>query len=145
MHTRRSSRIGRKSGSRCGSARSSCWRSGPRNTLAKSGQAGEAYARCNWLEALLGVEEGGRVRERMRALRVSAIMAPDPLCVDEDATIDDVVTKMDMREISQLPVVRADQVIGMSAPAASWCDPAGESPAQVRSSVCLVARLRSNW
>jgi CBS domain-containing protein len=40
---------------------------------------------CNWLEALLGVEESGRVRERMRALRVSAIMTPNPLCVDEDA------------------------------------------------------------
>ena len=29
----------------------------------------------------------------------------------------------------------------MSAPAASWCDPAGESPAQVRSSVRLVASV----
>jgi len=66
-----------------------------------------------WIEALLGIEEGGPVRERMRALRVSEIMTPDPLCVDEDATIDDVVANMDMRKISQLPVVCADQVIGM--------------------------------
>src|ERR1700732_4980462 len=29
----------------------------------------------------------------------------------------------------------------MSVPAASWCDPAGESPAQVRSSVRLVASV----
>jgi hypothetical protein len=29
----------------------------------------------------------------------------------------------------------------MSAPAASWCDPAGESPAQVRSSGRLVASV----
>ena len=68
---------------------------------------------CNWLEALLGVEEGGRVRERMRALRVSAIMTPDPVCVAEDATINDVVAELDTREISQLPVVRAGRVIGM--------------------------------
>src|ERR1700756_4261086 len=68
---------------------------------------------CNWLEALLGVEEGGRVRERMRALRVASIMTPNPLCVDENAPIDDVVTEMDMREISQLPVVRAGRVIGI--------------------------------
>jgi CBS domain-containing protein len=68
---------------------------------------------CNWLEALLGVEEGGRVRERMRALRVASIMTPNPLCVDENATSDDVVTEMDMREISQLPVVRAGRVIGI--------------------------------
>ena len=31
----------------------------------------------------------------------------------------------------------------MSAPAASWCDPAGESPVQVRSSVRLV--VRNSW
>jgi CBS domain-containing protein len=68
---------------------------------------------CNWLEALLGVEEGGRVRERMRALRVSTIMTPDPVCVDEDATINDVVAEMDRCEISQLPVVGAGRVIGM--------------------------------
>src|SRR6516162_7872293 len=29
----------------------------------------------------------------------------------------------------------------MGAPAASWCDPAGESPAQVRSSIRLVASV----
>ena len=68
---------------------------------------------CNWLGVLLGIEEAGRVRERMRALRVSAIMTPNPLCVDQDTTIDDIVAKMDMREISQLPVVCADQVVGM--------------------------------
>ena len=68
---------------------------------------------CNWLDVFLGIEEGGRVRERMHALRVSAIMTPNPLCVDEDATINDVVANMDMREISQLPVVRADRVVGM--------------------------------
>ena len=68
---------------------------------------------CNWLEALLGMEEGGRVRERMRALRVSKIMTPDPLCVGEDATINEVVANLDIREISQVPVVRAGKVIGM--------------------------------
>ena len=36
------------------------------------------------------------------------------------------------------PRRRGDRI---SAPAASWCDPAGESPAQVRSSVRLVASV----
>ena len=40
-------------------------------------------------------------------------MTPDPLCVDEDATINDIVAELDTREISQLPVVRAGRVIGM--------------------------------
>ncbi|HLZ01149.1 MAG TPA: CBS domain-containing protein [Bradyrhizobium sp.] len=67
----------------------------------------------NWLEMLLGVEEGGPARERMRALRVAAIMTPDPVCVDEDATVDDVIAEMDMRRVAQLPVVCAGKVIGM--------------------------------
>ena len=49
----------------------------------------------------------------MRALRVADIMTPDPVCVDEDAPIDDVVAEMDRRVVAQLPVVCADEVIGM--------------------------------
>ena len=38
-------------------------------------------------------------------------------------------------------VARADKGDRISAPAASWCDPAGVSPAQVRVSVRLVASV----
>ena len=68
---------------------------------------------CNWIEAVLGIEESGPVRERMRALRVADIMTPDPVCVDEDTSTDDVVAEMDRRAVAQLPVVCADGVIGM--------------------------------
>jgi len=41
-----------------------------------------------------------------------------------------------------LPLLgRADEVIDAGAPAASWCDPAGASPAQVRGSVRLVSSV----
>jgi CBS domain-containing protein len=49
----------------------------------------------------------------MRALRVANIMTPDPVCVDGDASINDVVAEMDRRAVAQLPVVCADGVIGM--------------------------------
>ena len=68
---------------------------------------------CTWIEELLGIEERGPIRERMRALRVANIMTPDPVCVDEDTSIDDVVAEMDRRAVAQLPVVCADGVIGM--------------------------------
>ena len=49
----------------------------------------------------------------MRALRVADIMTPDPVCVDENASIDDVVAEMDRRAIAQLPVVSGSKVTGM--------------------------------
>ncbi len=67
----------------------------------------------NWIEAMLGIREDGPARGRMRALRVSAIMTLDPVCVDEDAAVDDVIVAMDRRRVAQLPVVCAGKVIGM--------------------------------
>lgn len=67
----------------------------------------------NWLEELLGMEEGGPARERMRTLNVAAIMTEDPVYVDEDATVNDVIAVMDRRGVAQVPVVSAGKVIGM--------------------------------
>jgi CBS domain-containing protein len=67
----------------------------------------------NWLEAILGIEEDGPARERMRALRVGTIMTPNPACVDEDAAVDDVIVAMDVRQVGQVPVVSAGKVIGI--------------------------------
>jgi CBS domain-containing protein len=67
----------------------------------------------NWLEELLGIEEGGPARERMCALCVATIMTQNPICVDEDATVDDVIATMDLRQIGQVPVVCAGKAIGM--------------------------------
>ncbi|HET7885786.1 MAG TPA: CBS domain-containing protein [Bradyrhizobium sp.] len=67
----------------------------------------------NWLEEVLGIEEDTPARRRMRALSVAAIMTRHPACVDEHATVDDVVALMDRRKVAQVPVVRAEKVIGM--------------------------------
>jgi CBS domain-containing protein len=49
----------------------------------------------------------------MRTLSVAAIMTTDPVCVDEDATVNDVISVMDRRGVAQVPVVSAGKVIGM--------------------------------
>jgi len=67
----------------------------------------------NWLEGVLGIEEHSPARERMRSLRVGAIMTTDPACVDEDAAVDDVVTAMDLRRVGQIPVVSGSKVVGI--------------------------------
>ena len=43
------------------------------------------------LEWLVGREEGQLVRARTQALRVDAVMTRTPVCVDETATVDEVV------------------------------------------------------
>jgi len=67
----------------------------------------------NWIEAILGVKEDGPARERMRAVDVGAIMTSNPVCVDEDAAVDDVIAVMDQRKVAQVPVVCAGKVIGI--------------------------------
>ena len=65
------------------------------------------------LEWLLGREKGQRVRERMHALRVDAVMTRSPVCVDETATVDEVVARMDDHHISQVLILRNARPIGI--------------------------------
>jgi CBS domain-containing protein len=67
----------------------------------------------NWLEEIIGIEERTPARERMRSLSVGVIMTPDPVCVDQDAMVDDVINAMDSREVGQVPVVSAGKVVGI--------------------------------
>ncbi|ANW00324.1 CBS domain-containing protein [Bradyrhizobium icense] len=66
-----------------------------------------------WFEWLFGREKGQVVRERMYALRIDAVMSRNPVCLDETATIDDVVSRMDEHRIAQVLMVRAGKVIGI--------------------------------
>jgi CBS domain-containing protein len=67
----------------------------------------------NWLEDLLGIEEDTPARRRMRARRVHEVMTRDPVCVDEEASLDEVVALMDLRHVAQLPVVCGGSVVGI--------------------------------
>jgi CBS domain-containing protein len=67
----------------------------------------------NWLEELLGIEEDTPARRRMRARLVGEVMTRDPVCVDDEASLDEVVALMDARHIAQLPVVCGGSVVGV--------------------------------
>lgn len=67
----------------------------------------------NWLEELLGIEEDGPARQRMRTMNVATIMTRDPVCVDENASVNDVIKAMDRRRVAQIPIVRVGKVIGI--------------------------------
>jgi CBS domain-containing protein len=67
----------------------------------------------NWLEDLLGIEEDTPARRRMRARRVHEVMTRDPVCIDDEASLDEVVALMDLRHVAQLPVVCGGSVVGI--------------------------------
>ena len=67
----------------------------------------------NWFEQLVGITEESPARDRMRTLNVATIMTKDPVCVDERATVDDVINAMDRHRVAQIPIVSAGKVIGI--------------------------------
>jgi CBS domain-containing protein len=67
----------------------------------------------NFLEELLGIEEDTPARRRMRARLVRETMTRDPVSVDDEASLDEVVALMDVRHIAQLPVVCGGSVVGV--------------------------------
>jgi CBS domain-containing protein len=67
----------------------------------------------NWLQDILGIEEDTPARRRMRARLVRETMTPDPVCVDDETSVDEVVALMDTRHVAQLPVVCGATVVGI--------------------------------
>lgn len=67
----------------------------------------------SWLQSLLGSARGGVHRRRISALTVAHVMSRNPVCVAEDASVDEVVALMDQRSVSQLPVTCGGILVGM--------------------------------
>jgi CBS domain-containing protein len=67
----------------------------------------------NWLQDILGIEEDTPARRRMRARLVRETMTPDPVCVDDETSVEEVVALMDTRHVAQLPVVCGATVVGI--------------------------------
>lgn len=76
-------------------------------------ELGVSYMEGFWIEWLLGKQEGQLARERTRGLRVDQVMSSHPICVNENATINEIVKEMDIYQISQVLVVRGKAVIGI--------------------------------
>lgn len=84
-------------------------------------ELGVDYPEGFWFEWLLGRDEGQLARERTRGLRVDAVMSRHPVCVDESATIEEVVKQMDVCQISQVLCSAIKSLpVSSVAPRCSW-------------------------
>jgi CBS domain-containing protein len=76
-------------------------------------EIGTQRKRGRWLKILLGPGRAASDFAHERGRKVGEIMTPNPWTVTEDATLEDVVELMEHNNIKRLPVVRADQLVGI--------------------------------
>lgn len=67
----------------------------------------------SWLQSLFGSAAQGAYRQRIGALTVAQVMSRNPVCIADDASVDEVVALMDQRGVSQLPVTCGGILVGM--------------------------------
>jgi CBS domain-containing protein len=76
-------------------------------------EAGTERKRPRWLEFITGPGRLADEYVRSHGRKVAEVMTPDPITVDEDAPVEDVVRLMEQRRIKRLPVMRGNNVVGI--------------------------------
>ena len=76
-------------------------------------ELGTEKHRPRWLELLLGPGRGASDYVQSHSRCVEDVMTRDPICVDEKASLEDVVRLMEKRRIKRLPVTRAGKLAGI--------------------------------
>jgi CBS domain-containing protein len=66
-----------------------------------------------WLQSLFGSATQSVYRKRISALKVAQVMSRNPVCIADDASVDEVVALMDQRGVSQVPVTCGGILVGM--------------------------------
>jgi len=66
-----------------------------------------------WLQALFGAGSNSAYRARIGALQVALVMTKNPVCIEEEASVDEAVAIMDQRGVSQLPVTCGGILVGL--------------------------------
>jgi CBS domain-containing protein len=70
-------------------------------------------APAGWLQSLFGAGSNSAYRARIGALQVALVMTKNPVCIEEEASVDEAVAMMDQRNVSQLPVTCGGILVGL--------------------------------
>jgi predicted transcriptional regulator len=81
--------------------------------LLRRGETGTMRKRPRWLEFLAGRGKLADEYARAHGRKVVEVMTDDPVSVQEDTPLDEVVTLMETRRIKRVPVVRGTRVVGI--------------------------------
>jgi CBS domain-containing protein len=76
-------------------------------------ETGTERTRSAWLDAFFGPSEPAKAYVRSHGSKVREVMISNPITVDEDTPLDEVVHLMETRRVKRLPVVRRGEVVGI--------------------------------
>lgn len=76
-------------------------------------EVGTGRQRPRWIEFFMGPGRLADEYVRSHSRKVGEVMTPDPVVVDEDVSLNDVVQLMEHHHIKRVPVVRQGQVVGI--------------------------------
>ena len=76
-------------------------------------EIGTQKTRPHWLAFLLGPGPSANDYTQAHARYVDEIMTPDPVCIDVDASLDDVVKTMEQHKVHRLPVLSKGHMVGI--------------------------------
>ena len=76
-------------------------------------EIGTQRKRARWLKILLGPGTVASDFVRESGRKVEEVMTLEPCTVTEEATLEEVVQLMEQRNVKRLPVMRADQLVGI--------------------------------
>lgn len=76
-------------------------------------EIGTGRKRPRWLEFLLGPGRLADEYVHTHARKVQEVMTPDPVTVEEETPLDEVVRVMERRRVKRVPVTRGDRIVGI--------------------------------
>jgi CBS domain-containing protein len=76
-------------------------------------ETGTQRRRSRWLEFLIGPGRLADEYTRSHGRKVIDVMTPDPVTLDEQTSLEEVVRIMEKRRVKRLPVVRGQKLVGI--------------------------------
>ncbi|WP_334453105.1 CBS domain-containing protein [Bradyrhizobium elkanii] len=77
-------------------------------------EVGTEKRRGRWLAMLAGTNQVALDFARQHGRKVSQIMSPDPITVEEDTSLEQVVQLMESHGVTRFPVMRDKKLVGWS-------------------------------
>ena len=81
--------------------------------LLRRAELGTERKVSGWLAFLRGPGPAAADYVRSHSRLVGDIMTPDPIAIDEETTLDEIVELMEKRRVKRLPVLRAGELVGI--------------------------------